>query len=109
MNWISYGPRSLLFRFAEHVGEAALARQRGIVTDLELHPPAGPFEFVPAFPTILLQLDPTIVPEPKQGDEELLRRFESAGRPKLKASTGKAIPVRCDGEDLEAIAIGRAM
>jgi inhibitor of KinA len=109
MNWVSYGPRSLLFRFAEHVGEAALARQRGIVTDLELHPPAGLVEFVPAFTTILLEFDPKIVPDPKQGAEELLRRFESAGRPKLQSSTVKEIPVRYDGEDLEAIAIGRAM
>jgi KipI family sensor histidine kinase inhibitor len=109
MNWVSYGPRSLLFRFAEHVGEAALARQRGIVTDLELHPPAGLVEFVPAFTTILLEFDPRIVPEPKHAAEELLRRFEAAGQAKLPATTAKEIPVRYDGEDLEAIASGRAM
>ena len=109
MNWITYGPSSLLFRFAEHVGEAALARQRGIVTDLELHPPAGLVEFVPAFTTILLEFDPRIVPEPKHAAEELLRRFEAAGQAKLPATTAKEIPVRYDGEDLEAIANGRAM
>jgi inhibitor of KinA len=109
MNWVSYGPRSLLFRFAENVSEAALARQRGIVTDLELHPPAGLLEFVPAFTTILLEFDPKIVPEPRRAAEELLRRFEAAGQTKLQASTVKEIPVRYDGEDLEAIANGRAM
>src|SRR5881409_963768 len=101
MNWVSYGPNSLLFRFAEQVGEEALARQRGIVTDLERHPPAGIVEFVPAFTTILLEFDPNIVPEPSLAAEELLRRFEAASRAKLQASTVKEIPVRYDGEDLE--------
>ena len=53
MKWVSYGPSSLLFRFAERMGKEALARQRGIVTDLELRPPAGLVEFVPAFTTIV--------------------------------------------------------
>ena len=109
MKWVSYGPSSLLFRFAEWVGKEALARQRGIVTDLELHPPAGLVEFVPAFTTILLEFDPKIVPEPKHTAEELLRRFEAARQVKLHTTTVKEIPVRYDGEDLEAIANGRAM
>ena len=109
MNWVTYGPNTLLFRFAENVGKEALARQRGIVTDLEIHPPAGLVEFVPAFTTILLEFDPKIVPEPKQAAEELLRRFEAAGKAKLRATTVKEIPVRYDGEDLEAIAKAAAM
>src|SRR5438093_7569597 len=109
MNWVTYGPNTLLFRLAEHVGKEALARQRGIVTDLEIHPPAGLVEFVPAFTTILLEFDPKIIPEPKHAAEELLRRLEAAGRAKLQATTVKEIPVRYDGEDLEAIANGRAM
>jgi KipI family sensor histidine kinase inhibitor len=109
MNWFSYGPNSLLFRFAEQVGEEALARQRGIVTDLERHPPAGLVEFVPAFTTILLEFDPKIVPEPKRAAEELLERFEAVGHANLQATTVKEIPVRYDGEDLEAIAKEPAM
>ena len=109
MNWVSYGPNALLFRFAEHVGNEALARQRGIVTDLELHAPAGLVEFVPAFTTILLVFDPKIVPEPKHAAEELLKRFEAAGRARLRGTTVKEIPVRYDGEDLEAIAKGPAL
>ena len=66
MNWVAYGPHALLFRFADQVGEEALARQRGIVADLERHPPSGLIEFVPAFTTILLEFDPKIVPEPEQ-------------------------------------------
>ena len=109
MKWVCYGPSSLLFRFAERVGKEALARQRGIVTDLELRPPAGLVEFVPAFTSILLEFDPKIVPEPKHAAEELLRRFEAAGKAKLRATTVKEIPVRYDGEDLEAIAKAAAM
>src|SRR3989454_4412027 len=109
MNWVSYGPNALLFRFAEQVGEKALSRQRGIVTDLERHPPAGLVEFVPAYTTMLLVFDPKIVPEPTHAAEELLKRFESAGRARLQGTTVKEIPIRYDGEDLEAIAKGPAM
>ena len=104
MNWVSYGPNSLLFRFAEHVGEEALARQRGIVTDLERQAPAGLVEFVPAFTTILLEFDPKIVPEPKQLAEELLSRFEAASQTRWQAAPVQEIPVRYDGEDLEGVA-----
>jgi len=109
MNWVAYGPNALLFRFAEHLGEEALARQRGIVTDLERHPPAGLVEFVPAFTTILLEFDPSILAEPINAAEELLRRFEAAAHAKPPATTIKEIPVRYDGEDLDAIAHGSAM
>ena len=108
MNWVSYGPNALLFRLSEPVGEKALNRQRGIVTDLERHPPAGLVEFVPAYTTILLVFDPKIVPEPKHAAEELIERFEAAGHARLQATDVKEIPIRYDGEDLEAIAQGPA-
>src|SRR6266542_3447856 len=98
MNWITYGPNALLFRFAEQIGKTALSRQRCIVADLERHPPAGLVEFVPAFTTLLLVFDPKIVPEPKYAAEELLARFEAAGRARLQAAPVKEIPVRYDGE-----------
>src|SRR5436190_2891862 len=101
MNWIPYGPRALLFRFADKVGEAALARQRGIVADLERHPPAGLVEFVPGFTTILLEFDPKIVPEPNHVADELLMRFEAASQTRWQAAPVKEIPIRYDGEDLE--------
>ena len=109
MNWVSYGPNSLLFRFAEQAGEKALSRQRGIVMDLERHPPAGLVEFVPAYTTILLVFDPKIVPEPKHAAEALLERFEAAGQARLQGTAIKEIPVRYDGEDLETLARGRSM
>ncbi len=109
MNWVPYGPNSLLFRFAVQVGEQALSRQRGIVMDLERHPPAGLVEFVPAYTTILLVFDPKIVPEPKHAAQDLLERFQAACHAKLQTSPVKEIPVRYDGEDLEAIARKPAM
>ena len=109
MNWVSYGPNALLFRFAEQVSEKALSRQRGIVTDLERHPPAGLVEVVPAFTAMLLVFDPKIVPKPTHAAEELLKRFEAAGQGKLPATAVKEIPVRYDGEDLEAILKGKGM
>src|ERR1044072_6854964 len=109
MNWVSYGPNALLIRFAEQVGDEALACQRAIVAALERQPPAGLVELVPAFTTILLEFDPNIVPEPARTAEELLRRFAAASHAKLPAAPVKEIPVRYDGEDLEAITRRTAM
>ncbi|PYK98062.1 MAG: allophanate hydrolase [Verrucomicrobia bacterium] len=109
MNWMPYGPRALLFRFAETVGEEALARQRGIVTELQRHPPAGLVEFVPAFTTILLEFDSKVVPEPDQVAEELLERLEAAAQKILPPAPVKEIPVRYDGADLEAMAKAKGM
>src|SRR3989449_11547285 len=106
MNWVPYGPHALLFRFADHVGEAALARQRGIVAELERHPPTGLVEFVPAFTTILLEFDLKIVPEPKQVAGELFKRFENAAQAELPATPGQEIPVRYDREEFGDIAEG---
>jgi|SRR5437867_4555511 len=104
MNWVAYGPHALLFRFADQVGEEALARQRGIVADLERHPPSGLIEFVPAFTTILLEFDPKIVPEPEQIAADIGRRFQAAAQSKLPPTPIKEIPVCYDGEDLAALA-----
>jgi len=109
MNWISYGPHALLFRFSETLGEEALARQRGIVADLERHPPCGLVEFVPAFTSILLEFDPNLVPNVEQMAEELARRFESAARSRLPATPTVEIPVRYSGEDLTALAKAKQM
>ena len=109
MNWMPYGPRALLFRFAGTVGEEALARQRGIVTELQRHPPAGLVEFVPAFTTILLEFDSKVVPEPDQVAEELLERLEAAAQKILPPAPVKEIPVRYDGADLEAMAKAKGM
>src|SRR5438093_9958534 len=109
MNWMPYGPRALLFRFAGTVGEEALARQRGIVTELQRHAPAGLVEFVPAFTTILLEFDSKVVPEPDQVAEELLERLEAAAQKILPPAPVKEIPVRYDGADLEAMAKAKGM
>lgn len=104
MNWVPYGPRALLFRFAETVGEEALARQQAIVADLERDPPAGLVEFVPAFTTILLEFDPRIVHEPERVAQSLAHRFEAAARVSPAVTPVLEIPVRYDGEDLADLA-----
>jgi KipI family sensor histidine kinase inhibitor len=109
MNWVAYGPHALLFRFAEKVGEEALARQLGIVADLERDPPAGMVEFVPAFTTILLEFDPKTVPEPKRVADLLARRLASAAQGRLRAPPVVEIPVRYDGEDLAVLADRKEM
>ena len=86
-----------------------MARQRGIVTELQRHPPAGLVEFVPAFTTILLEFDSKVVPEPDQVAEELLERLEAAAQKILPPAPVKEIPVRYDGADLEAMAKAKGM
>src|ERR1051326_8939290 len=109
MKWVSYGRRALLFRFAESVGEEALARQQGIVADLERDPPAGLAEFVPAFTTILLEFDRKIVPEPERIAASLARRFQAVVPMSASAGPILEIPVRYDGEDLAALARGKGL
>src|ERR1051326_3212505 len=109
MKWVSYGRRALLFRFAESVGEEALARQQGIVADLERDPPAGLAEFVPAFTTILLEFDRKIVPEPERIAASLARRFQAVVPMSASAGPILEIPVRYDGEDLAALAGGKGL
>ena len=109
MTWTPYGPHALLFRFAESVDGEALARQRGIVAELERHPPAGLIEFVPAFTTILLTFDPKILPTPRETADDLLRRFETAAQAKLADTPVTEIPVHYNGEDLAALAEAKAM
>ena len=109
INWIPYGPRALLFRFADKVGEQALARQRGIVAELERHPPDGLVEFVPGFTTVLLEFDPKLAPLPEQAAGELLKRIEAAARARLPETPVRELPVRYDGEDLATLAEAKAM
>lgn len=109
MNWVAYGPRALLFRFAETIGEEALARQLGIVADLERDPPAGMVEFVPAFTTILLEFDAKTVPEPKRVADRLARRLAAAARARLRPAPVVEITVRYDGEDLAVLAERKGM
>src|SRR5882724_3754621 len=109
MNWTLYGPHALLFRFAESVGDEALARQRGIVAELERHPPVGLVEFVPAFTTILLVFDLRILPAPERTADDLLRRFETAAQATLAGTPVTEIPVRYNGEDLAVLAEEKAM
>jgi inhibitor of KinA len=109
MNWIPYGPDALLFRFGDGVGTAALARQLGVVAELERHPPPGLVEFVPALTAILLEFDAKIVPQPAQVAAELLERFEAAATARLPDTPVTEVPVRYDGEDLEALARAKGM
>lgn len=109
MNWIPYGPRALLFHFADRVGKEALNTQRSIVAELERHPPAGLIECVPGFTTILLEFDPKVVPDPAQFAVELAKRFEAVAHKKLPDAPAKEIPVRYDGEDLAELAKAKGM
>jgi KipI family sensor histidine kinase inhibitor len=104
MNWVSYGPRALLFRFADRVGNQAFARSRALVTELKRHPPPGLLELVPAFTSILLEFDPTVVPDPAQIAEQLTAQMEKAAKATLPPGPIKEIPVRYDGEDLAHVA-----
>lgn len=57
---VRYGPRGLLIRFAENVGEESFLAGQRILHDLESSPPPGLIEITPAFTTLLLEFDSMI-------------------------------------------------
>jgi len=109
MNWTRYGPRALLFQFADRVGNEAFARCRAIVADLERHPPPGLVEFVPASTTILLEFDAAVEPDPARAADELAARMDKAAVHTVPPKPVTEIPVRYDGEDLPALARARRL
>ena len=104
MKWTLYGPDALLFQFADRVGDAAFAKGRAIVTELENHPPAGVREFVPAFTSVLLEFDPEQIPDLRRIAPELAARLDAASNLEIPPSPIKEIPVVYDGPDLERVA-----
>ena len=78
MKWTLYGPDALLFQFADRVGDAAFAKGRAIVAELENHPPAGLREFVPAFTSVLLEFDPEQIPDLRRIAPELAAHLDAA-------------------------------
>ena len=102
MNWVRYGPKGLLFRFAGRVGDEAFATGCAISAELERNPPAGMIEFVPAFTSVLVRFGEEQQAAAARGD--LLRRFErcASGTPPSRPTT--EIPVTYDGVDLERVA-----
>src|SRR5436309_2412076 len=101
MDWIPYGPHAVLLKFADAVGEKAFARCRSIVAELEDRPPTGLLEFVPGFTTILLEFDPSVVPEPSLTAVELVAKLGALPVAELPPTPVREIPVVYDGPDLE--------
>ncbi len=102
MNCLPYGPKGLLFRFGERVGDEALATGCAISAELERNPPAGMIEFVPAFTTVLVRFE-----EPGQAAAartDLLRRFERCASAVPPSRPVTEVPVAYDGVDLERVA-----
>lgn len=104
MKWTRYGPHALLFQFAEGIGDEAFARGRAIAIDLEQRPPEGLREFVPSFTTILLEFDPSAVPDPSTRAHELADRFARVASVPVPVKPPIRIPVFYNGPDLERVA-----
>jgi inhibitor of KinA len=102
MNWVPYGPKGLLFRFAEKVGDEAFAMGCAITAELERNPPAGMVEFVPAFTTVLVRFD--LEEQARAASADLLRRFEGCASAASPSRSVTEIPVTYDGLDLERVA-----
>lgn len=102
MKWVRYGPKALLFRFAERLGDEAFAKGCAIAADLERNPPPGMIEFVPAFTTVLVTFDTT--EQAAGAGPELARRLERCGAREIRGKGVKEIPVVYDGPDLKRVA-----
>jgi inhibitor of KinA len=104
MDWISYGPHAVLLKFAGAVGEEAFARCQAVVAELEQNPPIGLIEFVQGFTTMLLEFDPSIVPDPASIAPELAAKLEGLPVVELPPTPVLEIPVAYDGPDLDRVA-----
>jgi inhibitor of KinA len=102
MNCVLYGPKALLFRFAEKLGEEAFAKGCALAAELERNPPAGMVEFVPAFTTVLVKFDEAEQAHAAKGN--LLRRFEKCEAVAPPPRAVVEIPVVYNGIDLERVA-----
>jgi inhibitor of KinA len=102
MNWVPYGPKGLLFRFAERVGDEAFATGCAITAELERDPPAGMVEFVPAFTTVLVRFE--VEEQVAAARTDLLRRFERCAGATPSSRPVTDIPLTYDGVDLERVA-----
>ena len=101
MTCVPYGPKALLFRFAERVGEEAFARGCAIAAELERNPPAGMVEFVPAFTTVLVKFEGA--EQALTAKEGLARRFEKCEAVALSPRPVVDIPVIYKGVDLQRV------
>lgn len=102
MNWVPYGPKGLLFRFAERVGDDAFATGCAITAELEQNPPLGMIEFVPAFTTVLVRFERE--DQAAAARVDLLSRFERCRSATPPPQSVTEIPVVYDGVDLERVA-----
>jgi inhibitor of KinA len=102
MNWVPYGPKALLFRFAERVGEEAFVTGCAITAELEQNPPAGMIEFVPAFTTVLVKFQREEQAAAARAD--LLKRFQRCASDLPPSRPVTEIPVTYDGVDLDHVA-----
>ena len=102
MNWVPYGPKGLLFRFSERVGDEAFATACAITAELERNPPAGMTEFVPAFNSVLVRFEQE--EQASAARTDLLRRFERCAIATPPSRPVTEIPVTYDGVDLERVA-----
>lgn len=109
MRWKLYGPSSVLITFADRIGDDAFDVCRAIATDLEANPPPGLVEYVPAFTTILVEFDPTQHERMNVLAADLVARFERLTIAAAPPAPIKEIPVRYDGEDLDAVAAARGL
>jgi KipI family sensor histidine kinase inhibitor len=102
MNWVPYGPKALLFRFAERVGDDAFATGCAITAELERNPPTGMIEFVPAFTTVLVKFEDE--KHAAAATTDLLKHFEGCVNAIPPSRPVTEIPVMYDGVDLERVA-----
>lgn len=102
MNWVPYGPKGLLFRFAEKVGDEAFANGCAIAAELERNPPVGMIEFVPAFTTVLVRFEKA--EQATRAAHDLTQRFEQCEVAATPARDVVEIPVAYNGIDLGRVA-----
>jgi inhibitor of KinA len=102
------GDNAVVLEFGQEIDEAVVMRVRALAAALELHPPAGVTEVVPAFTTVTVFYDLAHIGSYEQLCAELRTRAgRAASRPPFETGKLVEIPVCYGGDfgpDLTAVA-----
>lgn len=101
MNWVPYGPRAALIRFADSAA-SAMPLARAITAELENHPPENLREFTIAYDQLLAEFGEDS--DLAAAADSLARRLAGLLPRPASEVAPREIPVRYDGEDLEPLA-----
>lgn len=103
MDWVQYGPESILLKLAEEIGPQSFQRSVGLLRKLEERQFSFVKEITPAFLSLLIEFDLRGGVKVPQAAREIVSFCEKGGLGKLELGPIREIPVSYGGEDMERV------